>query len=297
MGIEEISARACRMWQMHERLGEYIDTKTCASLIDSVQLYGQKQPALGRRIRKTDGFEIELIYGARRLFVAQHLRRKLLVDVREIDDRTALIEMDIENRVRTDISPYERGLSYRRWLNGGLFKSQSEVAKALGVSEAQISRLLKYAAIPAAIIEAFESPSDIKEEWAVVLAKKSQDPEFRKTLLWRSRNIARSCRLHTPQSLYATLIRESAQAIASSKTRDEVVRDSAGRPLLRIGFRAQTVHLILPREKVTPDLLEKISEQVKEAFEAPSHCYPGRERQLTAERHTEIVPQGVVYES
>jgi len=142
MSVEEISPRACRMWHMHERLGEYIDTRTCASLIESMQKHGQKQPVLGRRVTRVEGVDVELIYGARRLFAAHHLRRKLLVDVRDLDDKTALIEMDIENRVRTDISPYERGLSYRRWLNAGHFKNQAEVAKALGVSEAHISRLL-----------------------------------------------------------------------------------------------------------------------------------------------------------
>jgi hypothetical protein len=165
--------------------------------------------------------------------------------------------------VRTDISPYERGLSYRRWLSSGLFKSQSEIADALGVSEAQISRLLKYAVIPAAIIEAFDSPADIREEWAVVLAKHCQDPQRRGSVLRRARRKARSGRMQTPQAVYASLIREDPSEPDEQGTRDKVVTDSEGQPLMRIGFRAKTVHLILPRERITSESLEEIAAQLK----------------------------------
>ena len=96
---------------------------------------------------------------------------QLLVECRQIDDRAALIEMDIENRVRMDISAYERGVSYKRWLREGHFASQLEIAKNLGVSEAQISRLLRFSELPAAVVAAFVSPRDIREEWAVVLGE------------------------------------------------------------------------------------------------------------------------------
>jgi ParB family chromosome partitioning protein len=266
------------MWQLHERLGEYVDAHTCASLIESMREHGQKQPVLGRRVRQGQGVEIELIYGARRLFAAQHLRCKLRVDVRELDDRAALIEMDIENRVRTDITPYERGLSYRRWLNGGHFRNQAEIARALGVSEAQISRLLRYAAIPAAVIEAFESPADIREDWAVVLAKQCEDPDERQSVLKRARAIALSGSLRTPQAVYATLLRRGSQGLEAAGTHDRVVSDSTGRPLLRIGFRARTIHLILPRDHVTPDVLDDIAEQIRAVLEDKSTPAPHTRR-------------------
>ena len=138
------------------------------------------------------GATIELIYGARRLFVATKLGINLLVDVRELDDRAAIVEMEIENRLRTDISPYERGMSYRRWLNTRLFASQSELAKELGISEAQVSRLLRYAELPAAVVGAFDSVRSIREEWAIALAKVCQDSGRRPGLMRRARALSQA---------------------------------------------------------------------------------------------------------
>jgi ParB/RepB/Spo0J family partition protein len=249
---------------MHDRLGEHVDIKSCAALIESIRKHGQKQPALGRASVARNDCEYELIYGARRLFAAQHLGIDLLVDLREFDDRAALIEMDIENRVREDISPYERGRSYRRWLASGFFRNQAELAKALAVSEAQVSRLLRYAELPAAVIDAFDSPSDIREEWAVTLAKLCTEPKSRGLVLSRARTWSASTRTASPQVVFDMLVGgRGPQSPPECRSRDDVVKDAAGRTLYRIGFRAKSVHFILPRQSVTPATLQQINDQIK----------------------------------
>jgi ParB/RepB/Spo0J family partition protein len=251
------------MWKMHDRLGEHVDTKSCASLIESIRKHGQKQPALGRASLGREDCEYELIYGARRLFAAQHLGIDLLVDLRDFDDRAALIEMDIENRVRTDISPYERGRSYRRWLTGGYFRNQVELAKAVAVSEAQVSRLLRYADLPAAVVDTFHSPNDIREDWAVTLAKLCAEPKNRSLVLSRARTWCASARDASAQTVFDALVNgHGSQSPPQCRSRDDVVKDAEGRPLYRVGFRAKSVHLILPRQNVTPTTLRQINQQV-----------------------------------
>jgi hypothetical protein len=66
-------------------------------------------------------------------------------------DREAVIALDVENRHRKDISPYERGTSYKRWLELGHFKCQKELARALEISPSQVSRMLKLAQLPAVV--------------------------------------------------------------------------------------------------------------------------------------------------
>lgn len=284
-----ISPFKCRMWDMHDRLGEHVDVKSCGRLIDSIRKHGQKQPALGRRLSAAQGdWEYELIYGARRLFAAQHLGVDLLVDVREFDNRAALIEMDIENRVREDISPYERGRSYRRWLASGFFRNQAELAKALAVSEAQVSRLLRYAELPAAVTEAFDSPCDIREEWAVTLAKLCTEPESRSLVLERARTWSACHRTASAQSVFDALVNgRGRQSPPECRSRDEVVKDSTGKPLYRIGFRAKSVHLILPRQRLTSSTLQQINDQIKPilapVFE-PANPLPSHRAGLEAAR-------------
>jgi ParB family chromosome partitioning protein len=116
-----VSPFRCRMWDMHDRLESHITEATCRSEIQSCAKHGQLVPVMGRKLHGDPDFDVELIYGARRLFVARHLNMPLSVELRELTDRAGLIAMDIENRVRKDISPYERGMSYSRWLRSGLF--------------------------------------------------------------------------------------------------------------------------------------------------------------------------------
>jgi ParB family transcriptional regulator, chromosome partitioning protein len=111
--VVSISPFECKMWEMHDRMMSYITEKGCSSEIESVSKHRQLLPVLGRTLKDDPHYKVELIYGARRLFVARHLNIQLLVELRRLSDVEAIIAMDIENRVRKDVSPYERGLAVR----------------------------------------------------------------------------------------------------------------------------------------------------------------------------------------
>jgi ParB/RepB/Spo0J family partition protein len=273
MIVERVSAHHCTMWPLHQRLGEHITATSCSDLITSMRQHGQKRPVLARRLRGNGASRFELIFGARRLFVAQQLNLDLLVEVRDIDDSLGLVEMDIENRVRTDISPYERGLSYRQWLARGYFKNQCELARKLGISEAQVSRLLKYAELPAAVVGAFSSPAAIREDWAVALARRSQNPESRNLLMRRARERTKYKLRRAPHETYAALMSDLSERPIDSRSRDEIVKDGSGKPIFRIGLRARTIHLVLPRERVSQSMLRDIARQLQSMLESTaSEC-------------------------
>src|SRR5689334_1689624 len=121
MSIISVNPFRCRVWSLHSRADECLTEESCKTEIESFEKHGQLVPVLGRRIRDNSNYDIELIYGARRLFVACYLNQPLRVDVRTISDRDGIIAMDLENRLRKDISAYERGASYARWLRDGHF--------------------------------------------------------------------------------------------------------------------------------------------------------------------------------
>ncbi|HEV2268662.1 MAG TPA: ParB/RepB/Spo0J family partition protein [Steroidobacteraceae bacterium] len=263
MAIEQVEPARCTLWQFHERVGDELTGESCKELITSIQRHGQRHPALGRRLARTHGATVELIYGGRRLFAAAQLGIQLLVDLRELNDREAIVEMEIENRLRTDISPYERGMSYRRWLNAGLFTSQSELAKELGASEAQISRLLRYADLPAAVVGAFDCVQSIREEWAVALAKICQDPGRRPKILRRAREVSQGEQRYPPQVVFRRLVAEAHLAGSEPVQRhDEIVKSQLGRPMYRVAVRAKTVHFIVPRDGLSEYLLQELKHQL-----------------------------------
>src|ERR1700680_1284415 len=177
--VVSISPFRCRMWALHDRLEAGITAETCKSEIASFLKHGQLVPALGRPVNGDPDCDIELIYGARRLFVSRHINRSLRVELREMWDREAIIAMDIENRQRADVSPYERAISYAACLRAGHFGSQQELARALKISASQVSRLLSLAKLPAVVVNAFATPFDICEGWGVDLIERMIDPVHR----------------------------------------------------------------------------------------------------------------------
>ena len=254
----------CRMWSLHDRAEEHITEESCREEIASFARHGQLVPALGRQLRNDPAHQYELIYGARRLFVARHMNLPFRLEVRDMSDREAIIAMDIENRQRRDISPYERGLSYARWLREGYFASQDEIALSLKVSASQVSRLLKVARLPPVIVSAFERPADICEVWAFELASALEDPRRRELTIRAARELARSPERPPSREVCRTLLSAGAKGRkVAPGHRDEVVLSDAGTPLYRIRHDRSWVTLRLPVGRVSAKSLADIRSAVR----------------------------------
>ena len=250
--------RAC-MWSLHDRNEEHVNEQTCKAEIASFARHGQLVPALGRVLHGDPGYDIELIYGARRLFVARHLNVPLLVEMREICDRDALLAMDIENRQRTDISPYERAVSYERWLRTGHFGSQDDIARALKVSSSRVSRLLRLAKLPGVILNAFASPLEIREAWGLDIMNALDDPRRRSSVLQTARAMGASSPHLPAKQVYRELIIASARGRRPKPAAPvEIVRDRGGAPLFRIRQLNTAVSLVVPRQAVSAATLLEI---------------------------------------
>ncbi len=268
--IVEANPFRCCMWELHDRIDAHINETTCKQTIESIAKHGQLVPALGRRLTSSHDYDIELIYGARRLFIARHLNRPILVELRAMSDTEAIIAMDIENRHRMDISPLERGVSYLRWFRGGHFKSQDDIARALKVSPSQVSRLLKLAQLPAAVVAAFRTPADICENWGLELADALEDANRRRAICAKARAISAMHPRPPPRDVYRQLLGASVPGgNPRPRRRDEVVPGRDGKPLFRISARSGTVALVLPIHKISEGRLMKVRNAVVSALEEP----------------------------
>jgi ParB family chromosome partitioning protein len=222
-----------------------VNEHTCKAEIASFAAHGQRVPVLGRRLHGDSQYEIELAYGARRLFAARHLKIPLLVELRPFSDREGLVAMDIENRQRQDVSPYERGLSYRRWLQRGHFETQEEIARTLGISPAQVSRLLQLARLPAVVVDAFRAPTDIRENWGLQLVDALDDPQRRPAMIRSARSLGRRTRrLPASDTMHALLSRAAPTRIPKKAPHDRVVCSPNGAALFRIRYLNKSIALI-----------------------------------------------------
>ena len=270
--VVSVSPFRCRMWTLHDRLEDHITEESCRSEIESFERHGQLVPVLGRPVRDDTAFDVELIYGARRLFVARHLNVPLMVEIRDVSDREGIVAMDIENRHRKDISPYERGLSYAHWIRAKYFESQDDIAKALKVSPSQVSRLLKLAGLPSVIISAFEDPLQIRERWGLELLDAWQDPRKRRLIGDRARSIAKEKPRPCAEVVHRRLLASNSSGGKRGGTgyRDEVVMSSEGAGLFRVRIRRDTVALVLSANVVSSESLSKIKLAIVEILQRTS---------------------------
>lgn len=146
--VSAIDPARCKPWKYHNRDLEWLTVENCADLISSIQQNGQIEPILVRKAKEnTDSsYDYEIIYGVRRWYACSQIQNKMvLAAFTEADDKTCMVLMHTENADSKDISEFERAFSFAQQFKSGIFKNQTEMAKAMGVSQGLISRMIKAA--------------------------------------------------------------------------------------------------------------------------------------------------------
>jgi len=258
----------CKVWALHDRIEDHITQESCRTEIESFLEHGQLVPALGRTISSDPDHDIEVIYGARRLFVARHLNRPLLVELRTMSDKESIIAIDIENRQRADVSPYERGVAFARWLRAGLFESQQDLAKALNVSASQVTRLFQLSRLPTVILTAFKTPNEICETWGLQLAQALANEQLRDRVIHRARVLAKTHPRPPAEMIYRQLLNSAQSRRPRLKSRDEVVRNSAGRILFKVRYRNSDVSFVFPTRNASDRMIRGVSSLLMQTFES-----------------------------
>jgi ParB family chromosome partitioning protein len=252
----------CRVWDLNDRMDEYVTEDSCRAEIASVERDGQLVPVVGRVLRNNPDFDIEIICGARRLFVARHLKVSIRVQLRELTDRQAAVAVKTENSLRKETSPYERGLWLAKLLRQGIYRSRDEMARNLGTTPTQVTRLLKFTELPALVIGAFQSPHDILESWAVKLHRAWKD-ERRRLLAERCRSLSASSPRPPAVSVYEILM---APPTRGGRTRfkagRQVVKSPDGATVLRFEHRRKEVVLRIPNALVNPAIEAELTQVV-----------------------------------
>jgi ParB family chromosome partitioning protein len=167
-----------RIWPGNARIYRNLTEGSCRELIDSIVAEGgQKVPAMIRRIEGDDTHDYEVIAGTRRHFAISWLRAHnypdmmFLAQIASLDDEAAFRLADLENRARKDISDLERACNYAAALGDHYGGHLTRMAERLKLSKGWLSKMVKVATIPDAVIAAFASPDEIALGPAYLLAQ------------------------------------------------------------------------------------------------------------------------------
>ncbi len=144
----EIAPARCTPWKYHNRDKLWLTRSRCLDLIRSIEKNGQIEPILVRALKDNPDYDFEIICGVRRWFSCMQIsNQKVLAYVTEADDKQCMIIMHSENADSKDISDFERAVSFAEQMKSGAFKNQNDMAKAMGLSQSTICKMIKAADI------------------------------------------------------------------------------------------------------------------------------------------------------
>jgi ParB family chromosome partitioning protein len=131
---------------------------------------GNMQPIMVRPFpegsRGPHGERYEVVFGHRRHEACRQLGLPVSAVLKELDEAALFIHMERENRERAALSAWEQGMMYRRAVEERLFPTKHKLATSIGVDPSQLNKALAIAELPDAVVQAFESPTQIQYRFA-----------------------------------------------------------------------------------------------------------------------------------
>jgi|GEM_PF-2836724 len=189
----------------------------------------------------------EVIYGHRRLRACAELKDvKVKATIMVMDDREAVIQMNLENRGRSDLSAYEQALSMRKQISEGLFVNHEELADSLKLARNTISERLALAKLPKDIVALFQDPREITVRTGLLLTRMTPETE---AALESVRALVQERGPQSGKTIVAML--------KSTKSEKVTLRDTAGGLVLKAVVGDEDTKIVIPRT-LTRDEIEKI---------------------------------------
>lgn len=185
VGEQLIDPRQIALTRWADRHPDSFSSQAFAELKQEIESAGgnvqpiKVRPVRGAAAEQPGGPRFELVYGSRRTRACLELGLPVRAVVDEnVDDQALYVQMQRENRGRSNLSAWEQGVSYHKALNEGLFPSARRLAEQIGLDHSNVAKALRVAELPQEIVGAFRSPVDIQFRWAVALDKAyQQDPD------------------------------------------------------------------------------------------------------------------------
>ncbi len=265
--LDPKAVRASEFANRHERSLDPRD-KHFVELKDDIRRRGQLDPIRVRPLNGDATFQYEIVYGHRRHAVALALDAELdggfrvlaLLDASAADARDHVLKMHSENYARSDLSAFEYGQMYRSWLEAGCFKTQGEIATAIGVDQSVVSTYVRIATLPAPVLAAFGDPRGIALRWARDLgqALKMAEPK----VIAVANDIAAAGGARDPQVVLRQLLAAAAPRREARAARTETVK-VRGKTLYTLGQRGSRLVLKFG-SLVDKSLAAEAGEELKE---------------------------------
>ena len=171
--LTRIDPDLCRPWQFADRPED--EMGDIDALANSIKHYGQQEPVLARPLKKPDIIKYEIVFGNRRWRACKKAGVLLLAIINEVTDQEAALFQKEENENRKDLSDLARARSYQSQIDAGIFKSENELSKSLGISRQNLNDLMAFNRIPEVLANTIPNLKNVSRKVAVKLSVLSKD--------------------------------------------------------------------------------------------------------------------------
>jgi ParB family transcriptional regulator, chromosome partitioning protein len=200
-------------------------------LTKSIAVHGQETPIRVRPVKDALPFEFEIVSGHRRHAACLALDASTnkgfpilaLVDAAAAETRDLVLKMYRENADREDLSPYETGMMFKRWLAADIFPTQDAISLATRQSKQNVGRYIALASLPDYLIAAFRDPRVLSLRWSTALtaAASSEAPELKAL----AEELAQRTPAPGPEAVFAELVAQTPKRRPRSDPSFESITD------------------------------------------------------------------------
>lgn len=230
---------------------------------------GQIQPISVRPLAGREG-HYEIVSGHRRHAAALQLdaenlggfKVRAVVDGGAGDVAQRALRMYVENAARMDLSPYELGQAFARWIEDGLFADQNALAVAVELGKSSVSKYLSLTSLPEPVIQAFRDPRAIALRWVDQLTPVLK--EHRVALVAVATRLAADTSVRTPEETLRTLLAVGKDEKPAKAVKTESVT-LKGRTLYKIAPRGNGLAIKFGA-KLPPAIAKEAQEKVKQVL-------------------------------
>ena len=264
--------RATEFRNRHDR-SLLADDPEFLKLRQSLEAHGQETPIRVRPVANALPFEFEIVSGHRRhaaalsLDVASPAGFPILaiVDGHAADTRQFVLKMYRENEDRYDLSAHEKGRMFTRWLDAGVYESQSELADDVGLGKSAVAKYLAVATLPPEVLKAFGDERAIPMSWGAPLSQALKTNEG--AVLKAASRMSERKPTPTPDMVFKALISSAAGKAPATRgtSREESVR-IGGRIPLKVGSGRNRI--VLKLAHVDESMQKELREELKDWAEA-----------------------------
>lgn len=228
--LTNLDPNQCCPWKFADRPED--EMGDIDALAESIKIHGQQEPILVRPAIDSSKIEYEVIFGNRRWQACKIINKPILAIVKTLTDQEAAVYQKEENENRKDLSDYARAKSYKCQIDAGVFQSEVELSKYLGISTQSLNDIMSFLRVPQEVIQTIPNFKTLSRKIVVKMAALAKHKENIEQLIKLAPKIV--SKTVTSSNIESMVIRTAGETRNKQMQQPLIIRSTQGEKILEI---------------------------------------------------------------